>query len=51
VLLAPQAADALTERSRFVAAVDEGLADSETGRVHAHDDVVAAMNERFPKPA
>lgn len=51
VLLSPQAFDELTERSRFLAAVDEGLADSESGRVHAHDDVAVEMNKRFPKPA
>jgi prevent-host-death family protein len=51
VLLSPQAFDELTERARFLAAVDEGLADSEAGRVHAHDEVVAEMNKRFPKPA
>jgi prevent-host-death family protein len=51
VLLSPQAFDELTERSRFLASVDEGLADSEAGRVHAHDEVVAEMNKRFRKPA
>lgn len=51
VLLSPQAFDELTERSRFLASVDEGLADSDAGRVHAHDKVVAEMNKRFRKPA
>lgn len=33
VLISPEAFDALTERSRFVAAVEAGLAESEAGQV------------------
>jgi prevent-host-death family protein len=47
VLLSPQAFDALTERARFVEAVEEGLADSAAGRVLAHDEVRRAMRARF----
>jgi antitoxin YefM len=47
VLLSPQAFDALTERARFVEAVEEGLADAEAGRVHTHDEVRRAMKARF----
>lgn len=47
VLLSPRAFDELTEQARFVAAVSEGLADVEGGRVHAHAEVVERMKERF----
>jgi predicted transcriptional regulator len=47
VLLSPQAFDALTERARFVEAVEAGLADSEAGRVHSHDEVRRATKARF----
>jgi prevent-host-death family protein len=46
VLMSPAQFDALNERARFVAAVDEGLADSEAGRVHAHTAVVAELTKR-----
>jgi len=46
VLLSPAAFDALTERARFVAAVDEGLADVAAGRVVPHARIVA----RFVTP-
>jgi prevent-host-death family protein len=46
VLLSPAQFDALSERARFVAAVDEGLADSEAGRVHTHAEVVAELKKR-----
>lgn len=47
VLLSPKAYDLLTERARFVAAVEEGLADAEAGRLVSHKEVVAEMDERF----
>ena len=47
VLLSPQAFDELTEQARFVGAVNEGLADSEAGRVHAHAEIVKRMKARF----
>ena len=43
VLLSPARFDELTERSRFLEAVDAGLADSEAGRVHSHEEVVSHM--------
>ena len=51
VLLSPRAFDALTERARLMAAVNEGLADVEAGRVHSHDEVVAEMKARFGRKA
>ena len=50
VLLSPKAFDELTERARFVAAVEEGLADAHAGRVVEHADVVAEMRERYRTP-
>src|SRR5580704_8542673 len=47
VLLSPAEFDRLTERARFVGAVNEGLADAEAGRVHSHAAVVAEMKRRF----
>jgi len=47
VLLSPVAYDALTEQARFVAAVTEGLADVEAGRVQPHERVVKRMKTRF----
>jgi prevent-host-death family protein len=46
VLLSPAQFDELTAQTRFVAAIDEGLADSEAGRVHSHDAVVADIKKR-----
>jgi prevent-host-death family protein len=46
VLLSPAQFDALNERARFMAAVDEGLADSEAGRVQTHDAVVTELTKR-----
>jgi prevent-host-death family protein len=47
VLLSPAEFDRLNDRARFVAAVEEGLADDEAGRVSAHEDVAARMKARF----
>jgi len=47
VLLSPRAFDELTERARFAAAVEEGLADAEAGRVHSHASVARRMKARF----
>lgn len=47
VLLSPEAYDELTERARFVAAVNEGLADAEAGRVHSDAAVTKRMASRF----
>jgi len=51
VVLSPSEYDLLTERARFVAAVSEGLADAEAGRLTDHAEVVAEMERRFGKPA
>ena len=47
VLLSPQAFDELTEQARFVAAVEEGLADADAGRVHSRAAVARKMKSRF----
>jgi predicted transcriptional regulator len=47
VLLSRRVFDALTEQERFIAAVSEGLADAEAGRLHDHADVVARMKARY----
>ncbi len=47
VLLSPSAYDELTERYRFMMAVEEGLADAGAGRTSSHEDVVAEMRDRF----
>jgi prevent-host-death family protein len=47
VVLSPRAFDELTEQARFVAAVREGLEDSEAGRVVDHDAAVARLHARF----
>jgi prevent-host-death family protein len=47
VLLSPEVFDRLTERVRFVQAVEQGLEDLEAGRAHSHEDVVAEMRGRF----
>ena len=47
VLLSPQAFDDLTEQARFVAAVEEGIADADAGRVHSHAAVARKMKSRF----
>jgi predicted transcriptional regulator len=44
--LSPERFDELTERARFLEAVDAGLADSDADRVVSHDEVVERMQER-----
>jgi prevent-host-death family protein len=51
VLLSPQAFDRLMAQAHFIAAVEEGLADAEAGRVHSHAEVVAEMKQRFRGPS
>ena len=46
VLLSPVQFDELSARARLVSAIDEGLADSEAGRVHSHAAVVAEVKKR-----
>jgi predicted transcriptional regulator len=45
-ILAPQAAD-VAYRERFVAAVEEGLADLEAGRVVDDDELTRELDEEF----
>ena len=47
VLLSPRAFDELTERARFVEAVEEGLADASADRVLTGDEVERRLRERF----
>jgi prevent-host-death family protein len=47
VLLSPAEFDRLSERARFVAAVNEGLADADAGRLRDHEEVVARMRARL----
>ena len=47
VLLSPAAYDELTERLRFMKAIEEGLADVEAGRLISHEEVVAEIRRRF----
>jgi prevent-host-death family protein len=46
VLLSPGEFDRLSEQARFVAAVQEGLADADGGRLRDHDEVVARLRAR-----
>lgn len=47
VLLAPEEFDRLTAQTRFVAAVEEGLADHDAGRVIADDALDRQLDKRF----
>jgi prevent-host-death family protein len=47
VLLSPRAFDQLAERARFVAAVEEGLAHAEKGKVVSHAALQKHMKRRF----
>lgn len=47
VLVSPAEFDRLTERERFIAAIEEGLADAEAGRVYTTDEVKAHLARRF----
>ena len=49
VLLSPAAYDELTERFRFIGAVEQGLADVEAGRVTPHAEIVAEMRRRYAR--
>ena len=48
VLLSPQAFDELTEKARFVEAVEAGLADAESGRTQTHKEALRRMKARYP---
>ncbi len=47
VLLAPQDFDHLNERERFLAAVREGLADEEAGRLIDDNELTTQLDEEF----
>ncbi len=47
VLITPQEFDALHERERFMSALQEGLADSEAGRVIEDDEMERLLDEKF----
>ena len=47
VLVSPEVFDRLTERARFIHAVEQGVDDLEAGRTYSHEDVVAEMRGRF----
>ncbi len=49
VLASPTVFDELTERKRFVAAVEEGLRDAEAGRLADHASVVSELHQRYRK--
>ncbi|MBK7402100.1 MAG: hypothetical protein IPJ34_39125 [Myxococcales bacterium] len=38
--------DRLTERARFLSAIDEGLEDESEGRVVSHEEVIVEMKRR-----
>ena len=47
VLISPQDFDRLTERERFIAAIAEGLADADAGRVVSDDDLSAELDRLY----
>ena len=47
VLLSPAEFDALTERTRFVNAVAEGIEDARLGRTVSHESMVAEVQARY----
>jgi prevent-host-death family protein len=47
VLLSPRAYDMLAHHAHVVAAIEEGLADVEAGRVIEHDVLVREMKARY----
>lgn len=49
VLLAPEEFDQLMHQARFIAAIDEGLADVEAGRVLSDEELDAALDEQLGK--
>jgi prevent-host-death family protein len=51
VLMSPSQFDELTERTRFLAAIDAGLADADADRVRPHEQVVAEIRRRRARRA
>ncbi|HEY6908926.1 MAG TPA: hypothetical protein VI356_06135 [Myxococcales bacterium] len=39
----------MTEQARFIAAVNEGIADADAGRIHSHASVIKRFKQRFPR--
>ncbi len=50
VVMSPREYDRLTYHQRFIAAVNEGLADESAGRFYTTDEVRARMKARFGTP-
>jgi prevent-host-death family protein len=50
VLISPADFDRLSERERFVAAVEEGLADAEAVRLIPDEELGRELDRRFGKP-
>ena len=51
VLVTPEDFDRLTERERFIAAVEQGLAESEAGLGMSSDDLAEHFERRFREAA
>jgi prevent-host-death family protein len=47
VLVPPEEYDRLTERAAFMGAIEEGLADSEAGRLTGQEELAAEMAARY----
>ncbi len=47
IVVSPSTFEALTERARFIARYERGLADCEAGRLTDHEAVVAEMRKEF----
>ena len=47
VLITPEEFDALSERHRFIAAVEEGIRDADGGRMLTSEELERELNERF----
>lgn len=47
VLLTPEEFDRLTQRARFLAAIDEGLTDSKAGRVVSDEELGRMLDDEF----
>jgi predicted transcriptional regulator len=46
-VVSPLAYDELTEKLRFIEAVEHGLSDAEAGKTTPHAKVVAAIRKRY----
>ena len=50
VLLSPEEFDRLARSERFVAAVEDGLAQADAGEVVGHEEAMRVLEERFATP-